>query len=58
MQAQQWIEQDGRRPMGVAVNISAVEFRDPHFVENIRSVLRDTRLDPHLPELELTESVV
>jgi diguanylate cyclase (GGDEF)-like protein/PAS domain S-box-containing protein len=54
-QAQAWID-DGRRPMAVAVNISGVEFRDPRFLENVRSVLNDTRLDPRYLELELTES--
>jgi diguanylate cyclase (GGDEF)-like protein/PAS domain S-box-containing protein len=54
-QARAWID-EGRRPMAVAVNISAVEFRDPRFLENVRTVLRDSRLDPRYLELELTES--
>jgi diguanylate cyclase (GGDEF)-like protein/PAS domain S-box-containing protein len=54
-QAQAWID-DGRRPMAVAVNISGVEFRDPRFLESVRSVLNDSRLDPRCLELELTES--
>ena len=54
-QARAWID-EGRRPMAVAVNISAVEFRDPRFLENVRAVLDDSRLDPRYLELELTES--
>ncbi len=54
-QARAWID-EGRRPMAVAVNISAVEFRDPRFLENVRAVLHDTRLDARYLELELTES--
>ena len=54
-QAWAWID-DGRQPMAVAVNISAVEFRDPHFLENVRAILKDSRLDARYLELELTES--
>ena len=54
-QARVWIDQ-GRRPMAMAVNISAVEFRDPGFLKNVRTVLDDSRLDARYLELELTES--
>jgi diguanylate cyclase (GGDEF)-like protein/PAS domain S-box-containing protein len=54
-QARVWID-EGRRPMAVAVNISAVEFRDPGFLKNVRTVLDDSRLDARYLELELTES--
>jgi EAL domain-containing protein (putative c-di-GMP-specific phosphodiesterase class I) len=54
-QARAWID-EGRRPMAVAVNISAVEFRDPRFLENVRTVLNDSRLDARYLQLELTES--
>ena len=43
-QTRAWID-EGRVPMAVAVNISATEFRHPRFLENVRDVLRDTRLD-------------
>ena len=32
------LDRRGRPPMPVAVNISAVEFRDPRFLENVRAV--------------------
>jgi EAL domain-containing protein (putative c-di-GMP-specific phosphodiesterase class I) len=54
-QTRAWID-EGLRPMAVAVNISAVEFRDPHFLENVRTALKDSRLDARYLELELTES--
>ena len=54
-QAQAWID-EGRRPITVAVNISAVEFRDPRFLEHVRTALGDSRLDARYLELELTES--
>jgi EAL domain-containing protein (putative c-di-GMP-specific phosphodiesterase class I) len=56
-QARAWID-EGRRPTPMAVNISAVEFRDPRFVDNVRSVLRETRLDARYLELELSESAL
>jgi EAL domain-containing protein (putative c-di-GMP-specific phosphodiesterase class I) len=44
--------------MHVAVNISALEFRNKHFLDGVRSILEDTRLEPRYLELELTESVL
>ena len=55
-QARTWF--DGGRPTPVAVNISAVEIRDKHFLKNVRTILRETGLDPRLLEIELTESVL
>jgi predicted signal transduction protein with EAL and GGDEF domain len=54
-QVRAWID-EGRRPMAVAVNISAVEFRDSRFLEHVRTALNDSRLDARSLELELTES--
>jgi EAL domain-containing protein (putative c-di-GMP-specific phosphodiesterase class I) len=42
----------------VAVNVSAVQFRQEGFRELIRRVLDDTNLDPKYLELELTESLL
>jgi diguanylate cyclase (GGDEF)-like protein/PAS domain S-box-containing protein len=42
----------------VAVNISAMEFRDEHFLQGVSAILDDTGLDPKSLELELTESVL
>ena len=42
----------------VAVNVSSLEFRSEGFLEGLRAILRDTRLDPRYLELELTESVL
>jgi diguanylate cyclase (GGDEF)-like protein/PAS domain S-box-containing protein len=54
-QARAWIDGD-RLPVRVAVNISAVEFRHPLFLDNVRRILFDTGLDPSHLELEVTES--
>jgi EAL domain-containing protein (putative c-di-GMP-specific phosphodiesterase class I) len=56
-QSRVWLDA-GLPPMPMAVNISAIEFRSDAFVESIRAVLKDTRLDPQSLELELTESVL
>jgi diguanylate cyclase (GGDEF)-like protein/PAS domain S-box-containing protein len=42
----------------VAVNLSPVQFRDPHLLTNILDVLHRTGLAPALLELEVTESVL
>ncbi len=56
-QARGW-QEAGLPPLPVAVNISAVEFQDRHFLESVHSILEETRLEPRYLELELTESVV
>ena len=56
-QARAWL-QAGLPPITVAVNISALEFRAPDFLDNIRATLADTRLEPRYLELELTESIL
>jgi diguanylate cyclase (GGDEF)-like protein/PAS domain S-box-containing protein len=43
---------------GMAVNVSAVQFRRPDFVRTIDDVLKSTGLEPRFLELELTESLV
>src|SRR6202035_1796713 len=56
-QAQAWV--DAGLPLGtMAVNISAMQLRNESFVEGVFAILQDTRLDPTLLELELTESVL
>ncbi len=56
-QAKQWHD-SGVEKTSMAVNISAIEFRHPNFFECVQSVLEETRLDPHMLELEITESVL
>ena len=52
-----WQDQ-GIEPMRVSVNVSARQFRGPHFVETVEAILRDTGLAPRWLELEITESVL
>jgi len=42
----------------MAVNISAREFRNENFLEQVLAILKETGLDPKCLELELTESVL
>jgi diguanylate cyclase (GGDEF)-like protein/PAS domain S-box-containing protein len=56
-QARQW-QQQGLPAVPVAVNVSAVQFRQEGFLELIRRVLGDTGLSPQYLELELTESLI
>jgi diguanylate cyclase (GGDEF)-like protein/PAS domain S-box-containing protein len=56
-QARAWIDA-GLSPLPVAVNISAIEFQSKDFLEGVRAILEQTRLDPCYLELELTESVL
>lgn len=42
----------------MAVNVSALEFRDQKFLDGLFAILKETDLDPHSLELELTESVL
>ncbi len=56
-QARAW-QAAGLEPVPIALNISAIEFRNAAFLDNVRRVLGETRLDPGLLELELTETVL
>jgi diguanylate cyclase (GGDEF)-like protein/PAS domain S-box-containing protein len=57
IQAQTWLA-GGIRFGTMAVNISAVEFRNDRFLEEVCGILESTGLDPHYLELELTETAV
>jgi diguanylate cyclase (GGDEF)-like protein/PAS domain S-box-containing protein len=56
-QARKW-QDEGLPSVSVAVNVSAVQFRQEGFCELIRRVLRETGLAPQYLELELTESLL
>src|SRR5882724_725424 len=56
-QARAWID-EGLPPVLMAVNISAVEFRNKDFVETVSEIITETKFDPAFLELELTESVL
>ena len=56
-QARKW-QDEGVTAVSVAVNVSAVQFRQEGFCEVIRRVLHETGLAPQYLELELTESLL
>jgi diguanylate cyclase (GGDEF)-like protein/PAS domain S-box-containing protein len=56
-QAREWTK-NGMPGMTMAVNVSAMEFRDENFLEGLFAILKETHLDPMSLELELTESVL
>ena len=56
-QAQAW-QHAGLPRINIAVNTSAIEFRDKDFVEQIRATLAHTQLEARYLEIELTESVL
>lgn len=48
----------GLKPVSIAVNLSACQFKQQDLVEIITRILKETELDPSYLELELTESMV
>lgn len=57
-QLRAWEGDSRTRHLILAVNVSARQFNQPDFVEQVAAVLYQTGADPSLLELELTESVL
>ena len=55
-QAKRWMD-NGQAAITIAVNLSAVQFRQAHLPELIVQILEEVHLSPQYIELELTESV-
>lgn len=49
---------EGMTPLRIAVNLSALQFRQNDLLEIIRSALAESGLEPELLELEITESII
>jgi diguanylate cyclase (GGDEF)-like protein/PAS domain S-box-containing protein len=56
-QARTWVD-GGLQITTMAVNVSAMEFRNEGFLENLFAILSETGLDPRSLQLELTEGVL
>lgn len=57
-QIAQWIKSDNIRISHVAVNISARQFRQPDFIDQVRTALQSSGARPDCLTLELTESLL
>jgi len=55
-QNKQW-QDAGLPPICIAVNLSAIQFRQPGLAQTIRKVLKETGLSPEYLELEITENI-
>lgn len=58
LQLAQWAKLLSTRSLSIAVNVSAREFQQPGFAENVLATLRRTGADPCLLKLEVTESLL
>jgi diguanylate cyclase (GGDEF)-like protein/PAS domain S-box-containing protein len=45
-------------PLTISVNLSSKQFMQPNLLDQIRKALKESRLDPHRLQLEITESVI
>jgi len=57
-QLRQWQDSPATRHLQLAVNVSARQFRQPNFVEQVGEILKRLGIDPTRLKLELTESIV
>ncbi|ODT73585.1 MAG: hypothetical protein ABS69_13690 [Nitrosomonadales bacterium SCN 54-20] len=57
-QLKQWEQKPDTRNLQLAVNISARQFHQLNFVDEVLEVLQKSGADPHRLKLELTESLV
>lgn len=57
LQARAW-QDAGLTPLRIAVNVSAVELQDKHFIPMVKNILSETGLEPRFLEIELTESIL
>lgn len=56
-QNKEWINK-GYPPMRVAVNVSSIELLRANFVDRVKRILNEIKLDPKYLELEITENSV
>jgi diguanylate cyclase (GGDEF)-like protein len=57
LQMNAWINQ-GITLSRIAVNVSAVQLLNKHFIPLVKAILAETQLDPNVLELEVTESAL
>jgi diguanylate cyclase (GGDEF)-like protein/PAS domain S-box-containing protein len=57
-QLKAWQSIDCMRNFQLAVNVSARQFRQEHFVQEVKDIIEKTGVNPKLLKLELTESII
>lgn len=57
-QLRAWQDVEELRGMRLAVNVSARQFRDPHFFEDVRKIIQEYEIDPRALEIEITEGTL
>lgn len=57
-QLKKWQQSELTRDLVLAVNISAKQFRQPDFIEQVQSAINRHLINPRLLKLELTESLL
>jgi len=53
-----WATQPERSQLSIAVNVSAIQFRSPNYVETVLSIIEQTGANPANLKLEITESTL
>lgn len=53
----EWLDQ-GLPPLRIAINVSAIQFRQQDFSSRVQQIIHDYGIDPNYIELELTETMV
>lgn len=56
-QAVKWLEK-GYKFKSMSINVSSVDVHQPDFLENIKEIILNTKIDPNIVELEITETVL
>ncbi|MGK7881616.1 MAG: EAL domain-containing protein [Crocosphaera sp.] len=57
LQNKAWQKQ-GFSPIPIAVNLSPIQFQQPNLVDIVAQILEETGLEPHLLNLEITETAI
>lgn len=56
LQTRQW--RDSGHPVKIGVNVSAIQFHEPHFCESFKEIIHAAQAHPEDIELEITESLL
>ena len=57
LQLKGWLD-EGIEPLRMAINVSAIQLKDPGFVDMVTAVIARTEIKPELLELEITETAL